>query len=121
MRGLNRVTLLGRLGRDPELRTSAASGKAWASFSLATDRSRREGESWVEETDWHRVKVFGRDAERCGQRLSKGSLALIEGTLTYESWQDKEGVRRTSTVILADRVTFLEARRASSEPVQAQA
>ena len=120
MRGLNRVTLLGRLGRDPELRTSA-SGTSWATLSLATDRSRREGDGWVEETDWHRVKVFGRDAERSHQRLSKGSLALVEGSISYENWEDKEGVRRTSTVILADRITFVDPRRASSEPAMAQA
>lgn len=119
MRGLNRVTLVGNLGRDPELRTSSTGGMSWATFTLATGRNRREGDQWVEDTDWHRIKAFGTQAETCTKHLGKGSPVIVEGSISYETWQDKEGNRRTSTVILADRVTFIPVRRhveASAQP-----
>jgi single-strand DNA-binding protein len=119
MRGLNSVTLVGHLGRDPELRTSSNGGTSWATFTLATGRARRDGEQWVEDTDWHRVKVFGSQAETCHKHLSKGSLVIVEGSISYESWQDKDGVKRQTTVILADRVTFTPPRRAA-EPASAE-
>lgn len=107
MRGLNRVMLVGRLGRDPELRTAAAGNTAWCTFSLATGRSKKEGDSWVEATDWHRVKVFGTQAELCRRYLAKGAMVAVEGAVVYDNWTDQAGVKRTSSVIMADRVTFL--------------
>lgn len=105
MRGLNRTMLIGHLGRDPETRTGK-SGLPWTSFSLATGRSTKEGDRWVETTDWHRVKVFGGQAELCDRFLRKGSMVAVEGSIVYDTWE-KDGVRRTTTAIHADRVTFL--------------
>jgi len=107
MRGLNRIMLVGRLGRDPELRTSAKGNTAWCTFSLATGRSRKQGDEWVEATDWHRIKVFGTQAELCRRYLAKGAMAAVEGAVVYDAWTTKEGTKRTSCVVMADRVTFL--------------
>ena len=106
MRGLNKIVLIGRLGTHPDVRTSKA-GKAWCSLSLATDRVRKEGEEWKTETDWHQVRVFGKDAERCEQMLRSGSLVSVEGSMTYDKWEDDEGKKRVSARVLADRVGFL--------------
>lgn len=125
MRGLNRTMLIGHLGRDPELRTSANHGVPWATFSLATGRSRKEGDRWVEDTDWHRVKVFGTQAELCQRYLQKGHLVAVEGSIVYDSWTGKDGAKRTTTVIMADRVTFLskpaQRSQAAAEPAIAEA
>jgi len=106
MRGVNRSVVVGRVGQDPELRTSKA-GNPWCTFSVATNRNRKVGEEWVEETDWHRIKVFGRDAEQCQRFLRRGSMVGIEGQLNYEKWTDDEGQKRISPNLLADRVSFL--------------
>ncbi len=106
MRGVNRVILVGRLGRDPEVRYGR-SGTPWCSLSVATERSVKNGEGWEQVTDWHRVKVFGRQAEQCGARLRRGSLAAIEGPMTYDTWTDDDGVKRTTSTVYADRVEFL--------------
>lgn len=106
MRGLNRVTLIGRLGRHPELRTSKA-GKPWCKLAVATNRRKKHGEEWKEETDWHRVTVFGDDAERCDRMLRAGSLVAVEGTMTYDQYEDKDGVKRTSPEVIARNIGFL--------------
>lgn len=106
MRGMNRVTLIGRLGRHPELRTSK-SGTSWCTLAVATDRRKKDGDGWKNETDWHQVKVFGADAERCEQMLRAGSLVAIEGSMTYEKWEDKEGRKRLSPRVLAREIGFL--------------
>ena len=118
MRGLNRLMLVGHLGRDPELRTSAEHEVSWCTFSLATGRSRKEGGRWIEATDWHRVKAFGTQAELCHRYLSKGDLVAVEGSIVYDQWTDKNGVRRTTAVVMADRVTFLS--KAASRERQAE-
>jgi len=116
MRGLNRTMLIGHLGRDPEIRSSRDGQHLWATFTLATGRSHKEGGEWVEATDWHRVKVFGTQAELCQRYLGKGHLVAVEGSVVYDVWTDKEGVRRKSTTINADRVTFLSKPRERREP-----
>ena len=103
MRGVNRLIIVGRVGRDPELR-HGRTGTAWCSLSVATDRSVRQEHGWSTLTDWHRVKAFGRTAELCHERLSRGSLVAVEGPLTYETWRDDSGNSRTAAVVLADRV-----------------
>lgn len=120
MRGTCKVFLIGRLGRDPELRTSARSENGWSVLSIATDRARRDGEAWVDETHWHRVAVFGRDAVLAHEQLRKGDPVAIEGTLVYEKWTDGEGRERRTPKILADRLTFLTPRR-SEAPADAEA
>lgn len=107
MRGLNRIVIVGRLGQEPELRVSKGN-QPWATFSIATNRGKRgEGDAWVEETDWHDVKVFGDDAERSAKRLRKGSIVGVDGSLVYETWTDDAGHKRRRARILARSVSFL--------------
>lgn len=106
MRGINRVVVIGRLGQDPELR-EGKTGKRWSAFSVATNRARRDGDQWTEETDWHDIRVFGDDAERCLRFLRKGSVVAVDGSLVYDSWTDDQGVKRRKARIIANRVQFL--------------
>lgn len=109
-RGLNRVTLLGNLGNDPEIRYSQA-GSAVATMSVATTRAwkdRQTGEL-KEDTSWHRVKAFGRTAEICGEYLAKGRQVFIEGRLEYGSYE-KDGVKHYTTDIIAEDVQLLGGR-----------
>lgn len=112
--GVNRVTLLGNLGADPELR-STPGGQRVTEFRLATTHrwKDREGER-REETQWHRVETWGRTAELCGQYLSRGSQAFVEGRLKTDHWQDREGRDRYTTKVVATRVLFLSKGRAGS-------
>ena len=105
---LNRVMLIGRLGRDPELKY-AASGMPIASLRLATDESYvdRDGNK-VERTEWHTVVVFQRAAENCANYLAKGSLVYVEGSLQTRKWQDQQGQDRYTTEVKAQRVQFLD-------------
>ena len=105
---LNKVMIIGRLGRDPELRYSS-SGMPIANMRVATDESYvdRDGNK-VERTEWHTVVVFQRMAENCANYLSKGSLVYVEGSLQTRKWQDQQGNDRYSTEIKAQRVQFLE-------------
>jgi single-strand DNA-binding protein len=107
MASVNKVILLGNLGRDPELRHTG-SGKAVATLNLATTDSwtDQSGER-QERTEWHRVVVWGRPAESCAQYLKKGRQVFIEGRIQTRKWQDQEGKDRYSTEVVADRVQFL--------------
>ena len=114
---MQKVFLVGRLGAAPELRTSAA-GEPWAILSVATDKRVRQGDGWVDHTDWHRVKVFGDRAQHCHKYLRKGSLVGVDGQIAYERWTDGEGRLRFSCSIRARRVEFLTDF-GRSEPAQA--
>ena len=105
---LNKVMVIGRLGRDPELRYSS-SGTPMANLRIATDESYvdRDGNK-VERTEWHTVVVFQRQAENCANYLAKGSLVFVEGSLQTRKWQDQQGQDRYSTEIKAQRVQFLD-------------
>ena len=105
---LNKVMIIGRLGRDPELRYTQ-SGAPVATLNVATDESYtdREGNK-VDRTEWHRVSVFQRQAENCANFLGKGSLVYIEGSLQTRKWQDQQGQDRYTTEIKAQRVQFLD-------------
>lgn len=105
---VNKVILVGRLGRDPELRY-ASSGMPIANMRIATDESYvdRDGNK-VEKTEWHTVVVFQRAAENCANFLAKGSLVYVEGSLQTRKWQDQQGQDRYSTEIKAQRVQFLD-------------
>lgn len=104
---LNKVMIIGRLGRDPELRYTQ-SGAPIATLNIATDESYvdRDGNK-VERTEWHRVSVFQKQAEQCANYLAKGSLVYVEGSLQTRKWQDQQGQDRYSTDIKAQRVQFL--------------
>jgi len=107
MRGVNKVILLGNLGRDPEVRYTA-SGQAVTNFTLATTETRTSKDSEKQDfTEWHRIVAWGRLAEICGEYLSKGRTVYIEGTLRTRSWEDKEGRKRWTTEILARNMQML--------------
>jgi single-strand DNA-binding protein len=106
---VNKVILVGRLGKDPELR-SIPSGTSVAKFSLATDErfTDKAGEK-QERTEWHNVVVWGKLAEICGQYLRKGKLVYIEGSIRTDSWDDKEtGVKKYRTEIIANTMQMLD-------------
>ena len=110
MASVNKVILIGNLGRDPELRF-VQSGQAVANFTLATnDRwTDREGKP-QERTEWHRIVVWGKQAENCANYLSKGRTVYIEGRLQTREWEDKEGHKRQTTEVVAQQVQFLDRR-----------
>ena len=107
---LNKVQIIGHLGRDVELRYSQ-NGSAVASLNIATDESYtdRDGNK-VERTEWHHVSVYGKSAENCANYLRKGSLVYVEGSLQTRKWQDQNGQDRYTTEIKAQRVQFLDRR-----------
>lgn len=108
MPSLNKVQLIGYLGRTPDLR-HAGDGMAVANFSIATDESYtdKDGQK-VERTEWHRITVWGKQAEFCGKYLTKGRLVYVEGKIETRKWTDKEGVERTATEIKGERVQALD-------------
>jgi single-strand DNA-binding protein len=102
---INKVMLFGNLTRDPEMRAMPSGGNV-TSFSVATNRVYKKADgSKAEQTDYHNVVVFGRQAETSAQYLKKGSSVYIEGRLQTRSW-DKEGVKQYRTEVIADRVQF---------------
>lgn len=107
---VNKVILVGRLGRDPETRYTS-SGQAVANFSVATDESYKDknGER-QKRTEWHKIVVWGKQAEIAQQYLKKGSLIFIEGRIQSREWQDKEGQKRTSFEIVATNFRMLGGR-----------
>ena len=109
-RSLNKVTLIGHLGRDPEVRYTS-SGSAVANFSLATNESWRSREGTDEErTEWHKIVAFGKLGEICGQYLAKGRQVYIEGRLQTRDWQDRDGNKRTTTEVVANEMIMLGGR-----------
>ena len=107
---VNKVILVGRLGRDPETRFTSG-GQAVANFSVATDESYKDksGER-QKRTEWHKIVVWGKQAEIAQQYLKKGSLVFIEGRIQSREWQDKEGQKRTSFEIVATNFRMLGGR-----------
>jgi single-strand DNA-binding protein len=104
---INKVILIGNLGQNPEVKHSA-SGQAICNLSVATN------EAWTdkngqkqEKTEWHRLVVFGKLAELCGQYLTKGRQIYVEGKLQTRSWQDKENQTRYTTEVVAQQIQFL--------------
>ncbi len=123
-KGINKVILIGNLGADPEVRHSQ-SGTAMATISLATSSSWKDKQSgdMQERTEWHRVVVFNRLAEIVGEYLRKGSKVYIEGSLRTRKWQDKTGVERYTTEIVANEMQMLDGRSngmGAKEPMMAE-
>ena len=114
MASVNKVILIGNLGRDPEVRYMP-SGDAVANLNIATTEKWKDknGEQ-QEQTEWHRVAFFGRQAEICGEYLRKGSQVYIEGRLQTRKWTDKDGNERYTTEIRGDRMQMLGGRAAGS-------
>lgn len=111
MASVNKVILIGNLGKDPETRY-LPSGEALTSFSIATSETWKDKTSGEkkEATEWHRISAFGKLAEICGEYLRKGSQVYIEGSLRTRKWQDKEGQDRYTTEIRADQMRMLGSR-----------
>lgn len=110
VRGLNRVQIIGNLGRDPEMRFTP-SGTAVTNFSVAVSRNRRGPDgNLVEETEWFRVAAWEKLAETCDKYLRKGSQVYVEGRLRSHKYTDKDGIERTSVEIVANEMIMLGAR-----------
>lgn len=106
---INKVILIGRLGQNPEIRHTP-SGSAVANFSIATSESWNDKSGQKQErTEWHRIVVWGKQAELCQQYLSKGRQVYIEGKLQTRQWQDKDGQTKYTTEVHAQSIQFLGA------------
>ena len=104
---VNKAILVGRLGRDPEIRTTSG-GTAIANIRLATSENRKDRDgNWTEHTEWHSVVAFGKTAETAGRFLTKGRQVYVEGRIQTRKWQDKEGKDRYSTEIVCNVLRFL--------------
>ena len=113
---INKVILIGRLGADTELKYTP-SGVAVASFNIATNENWKDKDGGDQEkTDWHRIVAWRKLAEICGEYCKKGQLVYIEGKLQTRSWDDKNGVKRYTTEVVADTMQLLGSRGDRSEP-----
>lgn len=110
MKGLNKVMLIGRLGRDPELRYTQTN-QPLVRFSVATDDNwvDRNGERQTR-TEWHNIVAWGKLAEICNQYLKKGRLVYVEGRMQTRQWDDQSGNKRTTTEIVINDMSILEPR-----------
>ncbi len=111
--GLNKAILIGNLGKDPEVRYTP-SGVGVANFNIATSETwtNKDGEKETR-TEWHRIVAFGKLAEICGEYLSKGRQVYIEGRIQTRDWEDKDGIKRYTTEIVANQMLMLGARDAA--------
>src|SRR5699024_10159244 len=108
MSSVNKVILIGNLGADPELRNTS-SGTAVTELRLATNESWRDKQGAMQQrTEWHRVVVWGRQAESVAKYMSKGRSVYVEGRLQTREWKDRDGQRRFTTEIIASNVVFLQ-------------
>lgn len=104
--GVNRVFLVGNLGQDPEVRYTQ-SGTAVCNLRVAVGERRKEGDAWVDHTEWMTVVCFGKTAENVGQYLAKGRQVHVEGRLRTREYEDRDGNQRKATEVLASSVLFL--------------
>jgi single-strand DNA-binding protein len=109
MAGINKVILVGRLGRDPEVRYTP-NGVPVANFSIATSEEWKDKESGEkrERTEWHRIEAWRRLGEICGDYLNKGKLVYIEGKLQTDAWEDRDGNKRYTTKVIAQNLQMLD-------------
>lgn len=117
MASVNKVVIVGNLGRDPETRYTTG-GEAICNFSVATTdkwKDKASGEQ-KEATEWHNISAFGKLAEICGQYLKKGSQVFIEGKLRTRKYTDKDGIEKYATSINADQMQMLGGRNEGAEP-----
>lgn len=109
MSGINKVILVGRLGKDPEMKTVGQNSTV-TQFTMATSENWTDKNGQKQErTEWHRVVVWGKLAEICGKHLAKGRQVYIEGRLQTRDWEDQQGQKRYTTEIIANTVQFLGA------------
>ena len=105
-KGLNKVTLIGNLGQDPEVRYTQG-GSAVCNLRLAVNERRKDGDEWKDHTEWFTVVAFGKAAENAGQFLAKGRAVAVDGRIQTRKWKTKEGQDRETTEILANELIFL--------------
>lgn len=111
MKGMNRVMLIGHVGKDPEIRYTKK-GIPVTNLSIATNYTLKdENGTPNEQTEWHRVVVWGKQAEICQEHLTKGKLVYTEGRLTTRSWNDQQGNEKKTTEIMASTVRFLDSKK----------
>ncbi|SNZ08704.1 single-strand binding protein [Persephonella hydrogeniphila] len=113
---LNKVFLIGRLTRDPEIRF-LPSGSQVTSFTLAVNRSYRVNNEWKEETYFFDIEAFGSLAERLGKQLNKGTQILVEGQLRQDRWETASGEKRTKVKVVAEKVNIISGK-TSEKPVE---
>ena len=115
MASVNKVILVGRLGKDIELRQTGA-GSAIANMVVATDRRYKDGQGNPQtETEWHSVVFFGKTAEIASQYLRKGSMVYVEGRLHTRKYTDKQGIERYATEIIGETLQFLDSKKSAGE------
>ena len=118
-RGVNKVILIGNLGGDPELKYTQ-NGHAVATFNVATTERRPDKDNnWTDHTEWHRVVTWRKLAETVGEYLKKGSQVYIEGRIQTRQWEDKDGVKRYQTEIVAQNLQMLGRRSDDDAPAAA--
>lgn len=105
---MNKVIVIGNLGRDPDMHY-AQNGTAVSRLNVAVKERVKQGEQWVDETEWVRVVCFGKTAENVGKHLAKGRQIAVEGRMRTRQYRDKDGVEKSSTEVVAERVQFLGA------------
>jgi single-strand DNA-binding protein len=119
MAGVNKVILLGHLGKDPEVRYGQ-SGMALCNFTLATSESWRDKDGGKQDrTEWHRIVAFGKLAEVCGEHLQKGRQVYVEGKIQTRDWQDKDGQKRFTTEVVINVMQFVGAKGDAAAPHRA--
>jgi single-strand DNA-binding protein len=117
---VNRVILIGHLGKDPEIRFTP-SGVAVAKFPLATSDKRKDPQgNLVDRTEWHNIVLWRRQAEIAGEYLKKGMMVYIEGRIQTRSWDDPQGVKRYITEIIGDRFQMLTAKGEAAGPAESK-
>lgn len=107
---VNRVFILGNLGADPELRYTQSQMPVCSLRMATNERRKNDSGEWVDQTEWHRVVAFGKQAENASQYLSKGRQAFVEGRIRTQKWQDKDGNDRYTTEIVANNIQFVGGR-----------
>ncbi len=118
MAGVNKVILIGNLGKDPEVKDTP-SGQKVATFSVATSETYTDKDGQKQEkTEWHNIVVWGKIAGVVGQYLHKGSKVFLEGKIATKSWDDKEGNKRYKTEVVATQVQFLDSKQDGGQPKQ---
>jgi single-strand DNA-binding protein len=115
---MNKAIIVGRLGRDPETKTTN-SGMTIATLAVATDDREKKGGDWIKVTDWHQVVVFGQQAEFVSEYGRKGATVAVEGRMKMEKYVGKDGVEKLAFKILADRVELHGSRDGASAGVPA--
>lgn len=115
MRSTNQVTLVGNIGRDPEMKY-AKNGNAICNFSMATTESWKQGDEWKEKTEWHNIVAYSKTAEAVGQIAEKGNRCIVVGKIQTRQWEDKNGEKRYTTEIVANEFALLVTEPSSGKP-----